>query len=509
VDEMKNGLSPKSTKLAKNIKALDTPKRNFIENQVENANRKPTGRRYTAETTELAMSLYAGNPRTLENVKRNNQIILPSGKHLSRIKNTVKQTAGVNEPNLEWMRLIANEEGRPLSDFYGGLLIDEMKVQEDIELSNTKNGSILTGLAKCKEELTLASHVLQFLYVGFGGFTFPVAHYPTVNLDHTELYDYFWNVTTALYRKGFKVKYCMLDGASTNRAFINLQITSPVHPITTNILDHSDLIFIQDPSHVLKKIRNSILNSGKGKNKTREMQLDGHTVVWDQWVNAYLWDQREHPGFPINAKLSDSHMFPCDCEKMRNHLAFDCLNYDMLHLMKEYQRSLKNGIILDGAVKLLEKTASLVNFFCDGKPVTDKDDERIKNLLSVGSWFQEWEQQHETNNRLLLAPQTREDIKIMVNGIVALTNAFVDFDIPFIPDKANSDIIENFFCQQRGIYHGANSHPTYSQYCTAINSIILSQHSLSKKSNVGHSQGKTCYSAAAKVALQNVQKNVN
>jgi len=115
-------LSPKSARLAVNIKSLDSPKRAFIENQVQNANRDPNGRRYTPETTELAMSLFAGNPRTLENLKKREQIILPSATHLSKIKNTVKQVAGINEANLEWMRLIANEENRPAVDFCGGLL---------------------------------------------------------------------------------------------------------------------------------------------------------------------------------------------------------------------------------------------------------------------------------------------------------------------------------------------------------------------------------------------------
>ena len=45
------------------------------------------------------------------------------------------------------------------------------------------------------------------------------------------------------------------------------------------------------------------------------------------------------------------------------------------------------------------------------------------------------------------------------------------------------DIVENFFCQQRGIRHGCNTSPTVWQYGAAVNVICLDQTTLSRKSN--------------------------
>ena len=44
-----------------------------------------------------------------------------------------------------------------------------------------------------------------------------------------------------------------------------------------------------------------------------------------------------------------------------------------------------------------------------------------------------------------------------------------------VPSRINSDIVENHFCQQRGMFNDFNTHPTYSNYCTSVNSVILGQ----------------------------------
>lgn len=54
-----------------------------------------------------------------------------------------------------------------------------------------------------------------------------------------------------------------------------------------------------------------------------------------------------------------------------------------------------------------------------------------------------------------------------------------------IPCRLNSDIIENIFCQQRNLHNVANTNPTYLGYCYSINSVILGQETISRKSHTG------------------------
>lgn len=55
------------------------------------------------------------------------------------------------------------------------------------------------------------------------------------------------------------------------------------------------------------------------------------------------------------------------------------------------------------------------------------------------------------------------------------------------PSRFNSDLAENIFCQQRGLYNGNSTNPNYYSYRNTMNNIILGQSSKSsaRKSNAG------------------------
>jgi hypothetical protein len=48
------------------------------------------------------------------------------------------------------------------------------------------------------------------------------------------------------------------------------------------------------------------------------------------------------------------------------------------------------------------------------------------------------------------------------------------------PSRFNNDIVENLFCQQKGVYNGNNSNPNYINYCKSVNSVLLGQSLKSK-----------------------------
>lgn len=57
-----------------------------------------------------------------------------------------------------------------------------------------------------------------------------------------------------------------------------------------------------------------------------------------------------------------------------------------------------------------------------------------------------------------------------------------------IPSRLKSGVIENICCQQRTLHSGGHTNSTYLGYCNAMNSIILGQTTVSRKSNT---DGKT------------------
>ena len=94
------------------------------------------------------------------------------------------------------------------------------------------------------------------------------------------------------------------------------------------ILAYPDLYHLLQ--HGLKKHRNSMLKCGTTKNVT----LNGHSVLWKHWTDAYMYDVENH-GMRIYHKLTLQHVELLDSsQKMRNKLAFEVLDSKMLNLMK-------------------------------------------------------------------------------------------------------------------------------------------------------------------------------
>ena len=62
--------------------------------------------------------------------------------------------------------------------------------------------------------------------------------------------------------------------------------------------------------------------------------------------------------------------------------------------------------------------------------------------------------------------------------------------VPIIPGYFNSDLIENWFCQVRGLRNGCNQNPSLCQIGPSINSNLISGSIVSAKGNTGGSGRK-------------------
>jgi hypothetical protein len=123
--------------------------------------------------------------------------------------------------------------------------------------------------------------------------------------------------------------------------------------------------------------------------------------------------------------------------------------------------------------------------------VTGLGDGRLSKLREVGAWFQEWDDavkaEEALTNRALPTRESLDDTQSMVQGFLSLCEQHFCLPdaISIVSARLNSDICENFFCQQRSLHHGANDHPTQHMYSSTINTIILTKSvgSLSTKRN--------------------------
>ncbi|CAG2224497.1 unnamed protein product [Mytilus edulis] len=238
----------------------------------------------------------------------------------------------------------------PPEGYEGGLIIDEMSIQQDLQLKKDKWKIELIGFTELspesvvfdklksnKNERILASHALQLVFLGSTGFRFPFAHFPASTASGHELYLLVWQSVNRLMNFGFKIMFVSTDGAQTNRDLFKLLMPefSSAKPVTcsfNNIYSNDKISFIMDVSHVIKKIRNNILKSGSESQCKRHMKFEGNFIEWNHFKTAYSWDISTHP-FPVHHKLSQDHFYLTSEAKMRNHLAEDVLNADMYHLI--------------------------------------------------------------------------------------------------------------------------------------------------------------------------------
>ena len=396
--------------------------------------------------------------------------------------------------------------------FAGGICIDEMSIQEDRCMVKSNGEVRLVGfvdmgeesdnlnvLCTGKRERVLASHVLQFLYIGMKGFRFPFACFPVTQTKAGNLHFLFWEAVKFLNMYEFQVLFVSMDGAQTNRDFMKMFFAdSPTilnNFATKNIWSPNDpdILFIMDYSHVIKRVRNNVLKSGVGKNFVRTLVYK-QNILWEHWVNAFKWDH-ETNAFPLHRKLTNDHFFLTQESKMRNRLAEDVMNDEMLHLMESFQKFLgEDGYLLDDTIALLRATSVIVSTFRDRRPIVDIEDKRLDDIMTALSWFNDWEAHVNSKkkpvpnrDKQLMSVQTREDLNSCIIGFNTLCrNTLRHTRHSIVPARINSDVIENIFCQQRGIINGNNTNPTFYQYVKNINTVIIGQNAVSKDSNAEH-----------------------
>jgi len=192
--------------------------------------------------------------------------------------------------------------------YYGGIILDEMAIQDDLQIVNTKSGTQIFGLSDTetdvkrmkmlnvgKVEENLANHVQQYVFNGLSGFRWPFANFPNRQADPAEIFITTWKCIDALQDHGFSPIYCCMDGSSNNRAFLKMHFNGD--PVDSHMKAKfyrnpmKSIIFIMDPPHLLKKIRNSILSSGFLESHQRLLSINGKFIIWKMWIDAYKWDR--------------------------------------------------------------------------------------------------------------------------------------------------------------------------------------------------------------------------
>lgn len=79
----------------------------------------------------MCLGLYIKSPSAYEQLRNAQVLVLPSKRLLQYYKNSLKQEVGFSQENLKWMAVESVRQ--KISEFgkHGGLVIDEMSIQDD------------------------------------------------------------------------------------------------------------------------------------------------------------------------------------------------------------------------------------------------------------------------------------------------------------------------------------------------------------------------------------------
>lgn len=103
------------------------------------------------------------------------------------------------------------------------------------------------------ESARLATHVLQFMFLGNTGFRFPFTYFPTTEASSSQLFETFWESVDTLQMYGFHVRLCICDGASVNRKFVLMHFENEADAqekmyTTASPSSGKSMTFLMDPS---------------------------------------------------------------------------------------------------------------------------------------------------------------------------------------------------------------------------------------------------------------------
>ncbi|CAB3995373.1 Hypothetical predicted protein [Paramuricea clavata] len=394
----------------------------------------PRGYRWDPRIVRLALDLYCKNPKALDTMRE--FIILPSNRLIRYYKNSVCQDPGWNNDVIDWCAKdrVLNHKTTGVEDLQMTVKAGRHQLTGIVSLGQYNNDMEKIKRGTDSADIQLASHLLQFEFLSGGGFRFPLAHFPTAECPPSVLYLQFWEGVLQMKKAGF----------------------SPVdlHFIAYNMLTEDPMVLMMDPKHNVKKIRNNVEKSS-AHGSTRMLTVNGQSIFWSYWKEAYMWDQNEN-SCHIHQKLTEDHFQLNPSSRMRNSLAEDVLDRKMLILMKAYQDHLacigdSSSQKLSATIQFLRHTSFIVELFSDKQVIYDINDDRLSKLWGVMQYFSNWKENISTENEFI-SHKLWFDIQSMILGFISLVRTKLNrFPGSLIkPAILNQDVLENHFSQLRG-----------------------------------------------------------
>lgn len=225
-------------------------------------------------------------------------IQLPSERTLRDYTHYFKSASGFYPELNEQLKKESVIDSLPESRRYVVLIVDEMKIKEDLVYDKYAGHLIgFTSLGEVNDQLMkleqvrasepppISKSILVLMVRGvFFNMAFPYAHFGTNNMSADMLFPIMWEAVCQIESIGLKVICITGDGASLNRKFFRMHcsagsgtgIVYKTHNPYANPVENRYLYFVSDPSHLVKTIRNCWSHSSMSG--TRLMTVSSYSI---------------------------------------------------------------------------------------------------------------------------------------------------------------------------------------------------------------------------------------
>lgn len=271
-----------------------TFRRVFWDQQIENA-KKGDARQYRWHPLMIkwCLNLKLMSSAAYHAMRSSGFITLPSERTLRDYTNYIKCVPGYQQEVVVMMRQESKCDELPEGKRYVTMLLDEMKIKEDIVYDKfTGNVIGFCNLGTINDELLqlenvadihppVAKQILAVMIRGvFFKFEFPLAHFSTEGVTADLLFPLVWEGIRIVESTGLKVIAVTADGASHNRKFFKMHGTEDIVYKTKNVYSSDDrcVYFISDPPHLIKTTRNCFSHSSN-TNGSRSMCVSTCIII--------------------------------------------------------------------------------------------------------------------------------------------------------------------------------------------------------------------------------------
>ena len=474
----------------------------FWEEQQKYLQASETGIRYHPALIRFCLSLASKSASAYDELRYDKKtntgfLILPSRRRLRDYKNYIHPQRGFNPGVIEELKIMTKDFSDP--ERYVTILIDEMKVQEDLVWD--KHSGELIGYvdlgdkeineATLKDSELIASHILVFLVRGaVNPLKYSFANFATKNVSSLQIFPIFWKAVGILEDSNLKVIAVTSDGASSNRSFYKMHSKMFGSVVTqdgsvfykaVNFFAEEDrfIHFICDQPHALKTGRNNLSHSAFGQS-SRLLWNDGNYIIWghiSQLVNEDL-----ECGLKLCSKVSMEHINLTPFSRMNVRLAAQVLSESMSVALLNFGPPDAKGtadycLMFDKFFDCMNVRNSVEHkhkrkpFLA---PYTSVDDERFSWLLDEFlPYFSKWKKSIEDRPgkftpadklRMFISWQTHEALNITTSSIIDIIKYLLNHNVQYVfTERFCQDPLENYFGRQRSMGHRSDN-PSIRQF---------------------------------------------